>query len=193
MVGCYALARLPRRPLIPRLAVLAVMGVVSTLGILLFEAYLWNRYGGIGAFVDAQATWVQPHSAPAIPTEPIGAPSPPQPVTGKFLAKLWSPGAWNNLIPFGILALGCLGLVRPGRLPRQTFLIPVGIFLLGYVPFSGALLNSIGRFLTPSVPAFALVAVLLRRLPWLFWLAAAAQLALQCRYAWAFTRGQWAG
>ncbi len=191
-----------RRPT-RRLVHLLAVGAVSISGFVVYHAHLWHRYGRPDASFAVQDKWrsetvthpwikaltLQPVLEPAL--RPIK-----YAVRGQF-DRLRQPRYWNSLLALVMLALGVGGLVRPGGMPRVLFLLPVGIFLMAYLPdpSGGSYLVSAARFQTAALPCFLLVAT------WRWWqrhratlaLLIAAQVVLQCLYAWTFAQWQWAG
>jgi len=175
----------------------AVM-IVSMSGVLAYQGFLWARFGQFDAYLRAQANWsVTAGSESGIDgdagviAEPSATPwetSLPAPFD-----KLVSIGAWNKLWLLVILALTVIGLVRPGPIPRELFALPIVIFLLGYLPGNGARVTSIARLETVALPCFVVAATMLGRWRPVWITAVVAMTLMQMWYAFAFSRGAWAG
>jgi hypothetical protein len=185
--------QMPRRWL-----VLAAMAVISISGALAYEGYLTTRYGRADAYLVAQRSW-EPDRPSVAPAEK-GAPQQTSEaqITHPSVKKSWfavatSAGVWNKLFVLAILLVAAWGLAKPGNLPRLLYLLPIGIFLLGYIPGWGARATSIARFETAAIPCFALLGHYLQRRGAILALVCGACLIGQILYCVGFVNGMWAG
>jgi hypothetical protein len=187
-----------------RLATLAAVGLLSIAGLCAYEGFLVARYDRVDAYFVAQRDWepAAAQEAPAVsapdavlPTAQV-SPSEPRaegPASG-IVRRLTSPGAWNRVFVVVILGLSIFGLIRPGPIPREAFLLPILIFLVGWVPGWGARTTSIARFETAAIPCFVLVSYLLRKRTEWRWALIGAGFLLECGvYAVQVARGVWGG
>lgn len=185
------------------LLVAAGLGVIASSGAIAYEVFLAERYADPTIYLAAQKNWSDPAAIPATPTSavaearelPLGQVDRPQPKSSipRQLAKLVSIGAWNKLFAFLILAVSGLALVRPRLFPRLLLLIPIAIFLLGYLPGGGARDSSVARFLTGALPTFFYVAPALAKRPRLAYGALVGCWVMQLIFVAAFSRGIWTG
>ncbi len=178
---------------------LVALGAVSIVGILAYQSFLIVRYERFDAYFAAQAKWdgspavTSPAASAAEAAHSASTVSPLYRRAPAPFNRLFSPGAWNLAFAWGMLAVGLIGLARPGPFPRLVFLLPITIFLLGYLPGMGARATSIARFEVVAAPCLALGAWWLRRAPVVTWALAVGGLILQCFFAFEFARGRWAG
>ena len=184
-----------------RWTTMAPVMVISVGGLLAYQGFLWARYDRFDAYLQAQSAWSvteddgasgrsdgPPASTQVDSNSSRWIDSLPAP-----LQKLTSLGAWNKLWLLVILALTVVGFIRPGPIPRALFVLPLVIFLLGYLPGKGARVTSIARLETVAAPCFVLAALLLGRW-WRISIAIVVVLVImQAWYAFAFSRGEWAG
>ena len=112
---------------------------------------------------------------------------------GSPLGKFVSIGAWNKLFAVAVLGVAVMGLYVPGPIPRVWFLLPIGIFLLGFLPGMGARWTSIPRFLVAAPPAFMLLGYWAAKRPRIATITCIAMMGWQLFTAYQFTRGVWAG
>ncbi len=154
------------RPLPRRLIRLAGLGVLSVSGLIAFRVYLWHHYGRIDAWEAAQVTWSRPAVRDPLRKlvllHPIVKPA-LQPIRcvlrGEF-PRLPDPWTWNMTINVAVLAVAGVGLARPGPFPRLSFLLPIFVFLMAYLPdpFLGTRLVGIARYQLAALPCLALLA-----------------------------------
>ncbi len=189
LVWCCAIARgAPLR----RAAWLLLLGVFACGGILGYELYLWGTYGRADAYFAAQETWkpvedsrywyhvatLRPIIKPALTPLRVIA-------KGQF-DLLLDPWTWNTFWNVALLTLACLGLWRPGGMPRVWFWLPILQFLMGWAqdPANGARLVGIARYQLVAFPCFLWLGAALatRRRGWLLILICAAMFALQAIY-----------
>jgi hypothetical protein len=182
----------------PSIALIGLSGAVA------YQTFLTLRFDDPFIYFTAQKRWeiedpLRIQSA-SVNTTSGSTAMRAQEVTGKpvwryawLLEKLKSAGAWNKFWMMGILALTILALWRPGPVPVITLMIPIGIFLLGYIPGHGARASSMARFLVGALPTFLYLGSRIKDHPkWSFagmvvcWL-------MQCRLVWEFSQGSWTG
>jgi len=182
----------PRRM---RLVRAGAIGLVCITGLVAFQLHLWQHYGRADAFMAVQSSWEvqrepQQKALSLLTLKPLLQPaSKPvwRPDSAKlYLGRLLTPEDWNPFFSLGMVVLGVAGLLRPGRLPRILYLLPILVFLEGYLPdpYRGGRLVGIARYQLISLPAFLLLASWLVR-PHLHWLRYALCLGwfgLQCIY-----------
>jgi hypothetical protein len=185
-----------------RLSRLALLGLVSVFGLLLYEGYLISKYGRWDAYFAAQRHWegddrtvnsnpVQPEGEPP---KNVGTP-PTEEGVHRWARKLLSPGAWNKVFAGGMVLLGIAGwFCLPEKL-RAGSLLPLIIFLLGFLPGWGARLTSIARFETAAIPVFLFLASRIQqsRHPLRWGPVLAAGGVLQLWYVLQFNAGGWCG
>jgi len=182
---------------------LLAVGGVPVSGFVAYQAYLWHRYGRRDASFAVQEYWrkkdVEHPLVQTLLLQPVLERS-ARPI--KYLVRgqfglLAEMGNYNALLGTLILALGIKGLIRPGEIPRVLFLLPVGIFVMAYLPdpAGGGYLVSIARYQTAALPCFLLLArwKLWQRRPLALYALFALLVALQCLYARAFANWEWAG
>ncbi|UCG33697.1 MAG: glycosyltransferase family 39 protein [Phycisphaerales bacterium] len=182
---------------------LLAIGLLSISGFLAYQAFLWSRYDRPDAFLVVQKHW---------PAKEVGHPwvrmLTLQPVLegsirpikyavrGEF-GRLAEPWTWNPLLLLLVLATAAAGLIKPGKVPRLLFLLPIIIFLVGYVPGMGGLsrFNAMARYQVVALPCFLLWANWrpIRNHRVVFVTLIAALVLLQCVFARAFANWQWAG
>jgi hypothetical protein len=188
-----------------RLATVFPIALIGLSGAIAYEGYLTIRFDNPFAYLTAQRNWDtevsqatnQPRAATML-----------QPTTGlarhneaatsrhwyaPLLGKLASIGAWNKFWMGVILALTIWAIWRPGPVPLVTLIIPIGIFLVGYVPGHGARVSSVGRFLVAALPTFLFLGVHIKRYPRLSLAGMSACWLMQCAFVWEFSQGSWAG
>lgn len=153
-------------PLRQRLVRLAGLGVLSVSGLIAFRVYLWDHYGRIDAWEAAQIYWsrpaVQDPLYKLVSLRPIVGPAlrPIRHVLRGEFHRLLEPRTWNMAINVAVLVVAGIGLARPGPLPRLSFLLPIFVFLMAYLPdpFLGTRLVGIARYQLVALPCFALLA-----------------------------------
>lgn len=143
-----------------------VCGVLSISGLLAYQAFLWRHTGRPDALAVVQSNWER-HDAERHTLRNLLALQPVlEPAIKPFkyairgqLAKLAEPESWNSLVNIAMLGLAVYGLVRPGPIPRETFLFPIVQFLMGYLadPYSGDRLIGIARYQLAALPCFLLL------------------------------------
>ncbi|MBL8877959.1 MAG: glycosyltransferase family 39 protein [Phycisphaerales bacterium] len=149
-----------------RLTRAAALGFASLAGILAHEAFLWRYYGRADAYFAAQESW-KPKERPdywrrVVTLKPVLQPA-LEPIKGLAradFAALKNPATWNQFWNVSLLTIAICGLVGPGRWPRVPFLIPILMFLMGYLadPAGGARLVGIARYQLAALPCFAWLA-----------------------------------
>lgn len=190
------LATLVRPTVIGRIIAL---GLIGNAGIMAYQGYLWHRYDDFNVYFKAQSYW-DPNGLKNDSNRQIQESIAAQKAVevrdwGYFAAKATTPGVWNRLMLLPLFGLMLWGLMRRNLVPRTMYLLPIGIFLLAYVPDWGLRATSIIRFESAGLPLFLLLAAVLaswRRVPLLAPLVAA-QFAVQLYYAYLFSRGFWIG
>lgn len=196
----WALLREPRRRWPRRLPYLVGLGLTCVSGLIGFQLYLWYHYQRPDAFFAVQSNWGSPQSV-GNPIERILTLKPVlQPafrpikyaLRGEF-ARLVEVDpdtgeyrVWNPLLNLIVLITAIVGLARPGRIPRITFLLPILVFLEAYLPdpYRGDRLVGIARYQLIAVPCVLLLAEWISR-RWPRSAAygmVAALVALQCVY-----------
>jgi hypothetical protein len=186
----------PRRWLL----LLAALALVSISGAVLYQGYLTVTYGRIDAYQVAQRNWEsKPTTTTTSAAVPDAAPAPlpaddlKQPKRNSLFEALAAPGTLNKPLLLGILLVACFGLLRPGNIPRESYLLPILIFLVAYIPGQGVRIMSISRFETAAIPCFALMGTYLSRYPPLLYTIAAVGLLFECLISSQFARGYWTG
>jgi hypothetical protein len=194
----------PRRM---RLARAAGVGLLCVSGIIAFQLHLWQHYGRPDAFVAVQSAWETQKEPENKALTLLTFKSVIQPATRplkdsarglthlalghtdqakKYFQRLLTPEDWNPFISLTIVVLGVVGLIRPGRLPRILYLLPILVFLEGYLPdpYRGGRLIGIARYQLISLPAFLLLASWLAglRVQWPRYALCLGMLGLQCIY-----------
>ena len=141
---------------------LLAVGLLSISGFLAYQAFLWVRYDRPDAFLVVQKHWppkeVGHPWVRMLTLQPVleGSVRPIKyAVRGEF-AKLAEPWTWNPLLLLLVLATAVAGLVKPGKVTRLLFLLPIIIFLVGYVPGLGGLsrFNAMARYQVAALPCF---------------------------------------
>jgi len=167
VIGLWALIYPPRRPL--RRACLAVLaGMVAVWGFVGFQAYLWHLYGRPDAFLSVQQKWdsqtpIEYPLAKTILLKPILQPL-ANPIKyclrGEFSRLLDTRRVINPYLTLAILILAFAGLRRPGTVPRVFYLLPLLVFLSGYLPdpAHGGRLIGMVRYQLIALPCFLLLA-----------------------------------
>ena len=189
------------------------LGLLSASGIIGYATYLTYRYGTPMAYIRAQQHFV-PAAANASAAPPAaaiaanaatvatvaGSPATeeaaPQGIAAKIKSKLRSIGAWGTLLAYLTFGLSVLILIPRLPWPRHILLIPLLIFLVGFLPNHGARINSCSRFMTCALPLFAALVMLpwiRNRSCWLFAILFALGFMVQAMFVGGFTRGIWAG
>lgn len=187
---------------LPRLAMLVLL---CGAGGLAYEAFLTARFDDPSVYFQAQKNWEatsRPRRAAEAPA-PAAAPEPPAQAAAADAPERWtlqwamgrftSRGAWMKAMTAAIVLVSLGGLASPGPIPRSYFLIPLLIYVLTIVPGEGVRWFSVPRFLLPALPTFAVLAWWLRRRPAVLGAGAAGAMAVQCVFAYWFTRGWFFG
>ena len=182
---------------------LAMVVCVSISGIAAYQAYLCQRYGRPDAYFVAQRNWrsqeVNHPWLKALTLQPVWEPAfrPIKYALRGDLDRLRQPRSWNPLLSLLMLVVGIKGLIRPGPIPRALFALPVGIFLMTYLPDpgGGSYLVCLARYQLVSMPCFLLLAAWrpLAERRMMLCATLAGLLALQCLYASTFANWEWAG
>lgn len=179
---------------LPReLARLSATGLLSISGLIAFQLYLWHYYQRPDAFVAVQSNWAEakPRAHPILETLTLKAVIPPAFGPLKYairgdISELLTPTRWNALWNVLLVSLGVVGLIRPGRVPRVFYLLPILVFLEAWLPdpVRGGRLVGIARYQLMALPSFLLLAHwMANRWPAVLRLAlCAGWLALQCLY-----------
>jgi hypothetical protein len=190
-----------------RLLRVFAVGAIGISGLLSFQLYLWHHYGRPDAFEAAQANWqTKPAAHPIINVltlKPVLEPAfrpiryllhghfrdlvqlrPGEP--GRRDDGRSGPLVWNALFNCVIVGIAIAGLVRPGRIPRLLFLLPIFVFLMAYLadPVRGGRLVGIARYHLIAVPCFLWIATrpAVRRHPIVLGTVMLGLLLLQCVY-----------
>lgn len=171
VVALYVLQFCKSTSLVRRFAFTAMIGVVSVAGLIAHEAYLWHHYGRADAYFAAQESW-KPKERPdywrrVVTLKPVLQPAfePIKSVARADFQALADPTTWNQFWNVSMLVIAICGMVRPGNIPRVVFLIPILMFLMGYLadPAGGARLVGIARYQLAAMPCFLWLA----GVPWL--------------------------
>ncbi len=209
---------LPYKQLIARVL---IIGTLSVLGGLSYEAFLWHGYGHYDAFKRAEDKWdldkdpIQSaknqqilqgvdqkwtfangtSAAEPDPATVVPKPAPRRYSLAFFRDHLVRPSVWNYAIAFGVLILTLIALCRPANVSRILLILPLAIFIMSYLPNWGLRCSSIARYETPAIPLFAVIALWLsppsRR--GLLLCVMAISFAVQLYYAYLYSRGFWVG
>lgn len=200
VVTLWALACGQGRPWALRLARAGAVGGISIAGLIAFELHLWHHYGRPDAFFAAQAGWkptpVEDPVFRLLTFKPVLQPAfrpikyllrgPFRAIGGNWsdLRALLQPDTWNPFFNVALVVIGIIGFVRPGRIPRLAFLLPVLVFLEAYLadPFRAGRLVGIARYQLIAISSFVLLAHALRNLRVLRWTLVVAGLFLQMFY-----------
>jgi hypothetical protein len=179
---------------VSRLTRSALLGLTGAAGFIAFQIYLSYRYGHPELFLASHLSRVRSVVWDSVTSAPSGQqghvrlrmfdgllPAP--------LDKVFSFGAWCRFFIALIVVLAVVGLLRPGRIPRAAFALPLFIAALGW--WCG---TSLARFETAALPCFLLVASWLvpshRRLGFA---VVSGSLAFELLFAVGFARGTWMG
>lgn len=190
-----------------RLVRAAVVGAIAVSGFVAYQLYLWAHYDRPDAFFAVQESWTPPQG-PEPPllwlvtlkpvTQPLSKPV-------KYLARgvyylvtldgtrareqlgaLIVPPTWNAWWNVILLTAGIVGLIRPGKIPRLLFLLPILIFMEAWLPdpYRGGRLIGIARYQLAALPSFLLLATWMVswRRPASRYAAIATLLVMQCLY-----------
>jgi hypothetical protein len=211
----YYSRHLPWSALVSRIL---LIGVISGLGGLGYESFLWSRYGRYDAFMRAEDKWdldrdplhtasnqrilqgVDQRWTFADGTSQSSADQQPKAEPRRyslqfFEDRLLKSSAWNRVIALAILIAAIAFVIAPNGVPRLLMVLPLAIFLMSYLPNWGLRTTSIFRYETPALPLFAALAIYLsapRRRPLLIGIVAVC-FAVQLYYAFLFNRGFWVG
>jgi hypothetical protein len=205
LVAVTALGRegwLPPRFKARALSAAVGLGLVASSGVIVYETFLAVRYHDPMVYFAAQKNWDGPTAgaatpamtddATARPAAPLSGPRAPA-APRRLDEKLLSVGAWNKLLALIVLAVSALALVRPRFFPRSLLLVPIGMFLIGYLPGGGARASSVARFLVAALPCFLYLAGAAVKRPRLTYGVLLGCWILQFAFVAAFSRGMWAG
>jgi hypothetical protein len=178
-----------------------LVGVISLSGLIGYQTYLASRYGRWDAYFTAQKAWgkdapdlvesaetasaggtIRPEQAPSV-LEPPG------------WRKVFVPAAWGKPLSWTMFLLAVGGFFLAPASLRVFYVVPVLIFLLGFVPDWGHRVSSIPRFETAALPVFLLMASGLHKYRPRLVLGAAAVVGgiLQAWAVWQFSAGVWCG
>lgn len=190
-------------PVAKRLALVGLAVLISAAGIIAYEAYLWHTYGSADVYLKTQAQhWPsRPRPYPLLKTITLykvwdAAYKPIQYLTHHEFHKLLLPRAWNGVCVLATLAIGVFGVIRPGKILRETFLIPILIFLIAFLSSpGGGKIGSLGRFQVAALPVFLLAAgwVTTTRRRAIAATVVVGMLAIQIFYVNAFIASIWTG
>jgi hypothetical protein len=194
------------------------LGLLASSGVVIYEAFLTARYENPLVYFAAQKNWDGPAGDATGPPAPAAAKSmapstatststgsptastapspwsrPPASAPRHLGDKLLSVGAWNKALALIVLAVSALALFRPRFFPRSVLLIPIGMFLIGYLPGGGARASSVARFLVAALPCFLYLAGAAVKRPRVAYGALACCWVLQLAFVAAFSRGLWSG
>jgi hypothetical protein len=187
--------------MVRRISRVLLVGVISISGLIAYEGYLVSRYGRWDAYFLAQKTWAPKAPPPSVSAEASAAGGTVEPEQAETLPvprgwrKVFVPASWGKPLSWTMFLLAVGGFFfAPVRL-RVFFVVPVLIFLLGYVPDWGHRVSSIPRFETGALPVFLLVASGLPQFRPRLALGSAALAGgiLQAWAVWQFSSGIWCG
>lgn len=192
LVPMYYLIQNPQLPFAKRLLMFVLLGFVSCLGGLSYQAFIWQRYKAPDAYVQAQRTWEDADHDMVKQEEAEGM---KRYSLRFFMDRAGRPQAWNRLIALGLVVVSVVGFFHAGPIPRVVFVVPLLIFLMTYLPNNGLRSSSIIRYETAGVPIFLLVSVWLAQMQkrGVIITVLSIQLLMQCYYAILFSRGSWVG
>lgn len=175
-----------------RVARSAVIGTVSLSGLAAYQLYLWQKYDRFDAYFAAQETWTpQPERHALLKTLTFWSLIEPSFRPVKYAArgqfdKLADPWTWNYSFNLALVSVAVYGLSRPGPLPRWTFLLPILVCVMAWLPdpAGGGRLLGIARYQLIALPCFAALSAWRgwRRRPALLAIVVAGALALQVSY-----------
>jgi hypothetical protein len=159
--------------------------------VILYWLYLWHHYGQWDIYFAVQFHWA-PGSTPSM-SSLLKFKFFVRPITRLLMnllqrhyKELLVPQNWNPLLILGMLVLAAVGLSRSPTVPKIYFILPVFIFLLGYLPdpFTGSRLQGMPRYQLVSVPCFLLLAQWdwFRRNGWAFYALLCMGMVLQLIY-----------
>lgn len=199
--GSDAIASLLKRLVLvtPAIALVGLSGAIA------YETYLAVRFDDPLIYFTSQKRWdivsaPQDTSAGAAVSKDRSVdimPGKPKEVLRQSFMRLFdkaiSIGGWNRIWMVLMVALTLIAMWRPGPVPVATFLVPIGIFLLTYLPGHGARAFSVGRFMVGALPTFLWLGSRIKNHPRWALAGLAACWLLQIRLVWAFSQGAWAG
>jgi len=177
-----------------------LIGVISISGLIGYEAYLASRYGRWDAYFIAQKAWgrkaaAEPEQAHRTPPGSIVGENEVQAVPLPWgWRKLFLPASWGKPLSWTVFLLALGGFFLAPSPLRIFFVVPVLIFLLGWLPEWGHRVSSVPRFETGALPVFLLLGSgFLRFRPKLLWPAAVLGGIFQAWAVWQFSAGVWCG
>jgi len=192
LIPIYYFIQLPQLPFGKRAAMFVLLGFISCSGGMLYEAFLWNRYGVHDAYVQAQHKWeegdkemIKQEAAEGMKRYSLRF----------FIDRAGRPQAWNRVVALVLVIITVVGFFKPGPIPKAFFLVPLLIFLMTYIPNNGLRSSSIIRYETAGVPIFLLGTIWLAKFQrrGVLITLLSIQLLMQCYYAILFSRGSWVG
>jgi hypothetical protein len=196
-VGLWVLFKYrPEQPLLRRLGLSILVGLVAVLGLIAFQGFIWHRYERFDAYLIAQEYWHDTGEVMLLQKNALLANMDGfAAVAGYYMSKAGTPQAWNRVLMWLLVGLSVYGAFRARGVPRLMFAIPLVIFLQTYLPAWGLRASSVLRYESVALPCFLLVAIMLMRQarPWMTYGALGAMLVVQLYYASLFTRGVWVG
>ncbi|CAN5435186.1 hypothetical protein BH09PLA1_BH09PLA1_03610 [soil metagenome] len=182
----------PQLPFVKRAAMFLVLGFVSALGGMSYQAFIWQRYKAPDAYFQAQHEWEVGDKEKILHEASEGV---HRYSLRFFLERAGRPQGWNRVMGLMLVVIIVVGLFKPDPIPRVFFLVPLLIFLMTYLPNNGLRASSIIRYETAGIPIFLLAAVWLAQLERraVVLVILGTQLLIQCYYAVQFSRGYWVG
>jgi hypothetical protein len=192
LVPLYWFVQHPQLPFARRTAIFVVIGLLSAMGGMLYQGFIWNRYKAFDAYFVAQKGWeIQDQQM----VQQIQAEGMQRYSLRFFLDRAGRPQAWNRLLALVLVVITVVGFFRPGPIPRLFFLVPLVIFLMTYLPNNGLRSSSIFRYETAGVPIFLLASIWLTQMQrrGVVFTILSIGLLMQCYYAVLFSRGSWVG
>ncbi len=178
----------------------ACLGIICISGSLAYQAFLMHRTGDFEIYFKAQKMWEISDDVRRAKAAQLAAANPelvpPRHTIRFYLEKASTPQAWNRCMALGILSVSLYGLLRRSGVPRVLFIMPLVIFLLGYLPNNGLRASSVTRYEMASLPVFLAIGYWFARKPnrrfgLVFFVAAC--LLLQVYYAYCYSLGIWVG
>ncbi|HEY7088077.1 MAG TPA: glycosyltransferase family 39 protein, partial [Tepidisphaeraceae bacterium] len=192
VVVLYAWTQLASEPLARRMMNVLVLGLISFSGTIAYEAFLWHRYETPTAYSQAQSAWTSGDDVRMARDTAGGV----KRYSWEFFrSRLLRPQGLNRLIGLAVLVVTVAGLLKPVRIPRVYFLLPLVIVVMTCLPGRGLRISSLPRYESGAVPLFLLMAIWLRAQPRRALLVGLLllQMGIQIYYAILFPREIWVG